>query len=466
MRTIGAIFTLTLRSLMRSRFLLSLVLLSLAVVLLLPLLVQDDGTPAGRAQVLLRYTLGVVMFLLSVGTLGVGPGLVAGELESRRLQQVLVKPVRFWQIWAGKWLALAAVNAVVLGGSVLLADGLLRFSLRESRLTAEQAAELTRKVRVSRIVLPPRETAPDAAEVKAKLAALVARGMISPQTPEAEARRTAVQRIRFERNIVPPGGARRWVFQGGPDGAIKGPLTLQVEFLTSGSAGPGELEGEWTAGISGQAPFFRTRSRLRPMVPQEIVIPAFPPTREPLEATFRHEGSANAPAIVFHVERGVRLLAPSGSYGMNLFRAYLLMVLKLVLLAAVGVTMGSLFSPPVAVLTSYFALAVIGFSGYVGWVAETGVFYVAHQHGGEAHADEHDEPALVLRLLEPPLKASYRVLHRILGPLQALDPLERVAGGERVPPADVARGFAAMGVLGSGLLALLAAGVFGRRETG
>lgn len=466
MRTIGAIFTLTLRSLMRSRFLFSIVLLSLAVVILLPRMVQDDGTVAGHAQVLLQYTLGVVTFLLSVGTLGVAPGLVAGELETRRLQQLLVKPVRFGQIWTGKWLALGAVNAVVLGGSILLADGLLRYSQRESRLTPEQAAELVRKVRVSRVALSPRETPPDPAELKARQAEYIAKGVMAAGMPEGAARLKVLQRIRFERNRVPPGGEKSWLFDVGAAGCGKVPATLLVQFLTSGSYTPGDMEGEWTAGFRGAEPFFRSSPRLRPMLPQEIVIPAFPPSAEPLEVTFRNGGTEKSATIVFHVEHGVRLLVPSGSYGMNLFRAYILMLLKLVLLAAVGVTMGSLFSPPVAVLTSFFALAVIGFSGYIGWVAETGVFYVPHEHAGAAHADEHEEHALIVRLLDPPLKASYRVLNRVLAPLRELDPLERVAGGEQIPSADVARGVAAMGVIGSGLLALIAVGVFGRRETG
>jgi hypothetical protein len=467
MRITGAIFFLTLRTLMRSRFLLCVSLLALGVVVLLPLTIQDDGTVRGHVQVLVRYTLGVVTFLLSAGTLGTAPGLVAGELESRRLQQVLVKPVRFGQVWLGKWLALVAVNAVLLGGSVLLAHGLMRWTLRESRLTADQMAELKGTVNAARAVLAPIEKPISEDEISAKADALVRSGTLNADDSEGATRRAALQRIRSDRNRVRPDGERRWVFPAIHPVPSDLPCILRVQFLASVNEEGRKLEGEWTVGEQGRVPAFRTRAWLKAYLPQDLVVPPFPsPLSGPIEVTFRNADKATPATVLFHTERGARLLVPAGSYGMNLFRAYWLILFKLALLAAVGVTMGSLFYTPVAVLTGFFTLVLFAFSGYIGWVAETGVFYVPHDHGEDGDAHEKKAPGLVVRMLDPALKSAYRGINHVLAPLRELESMERVVGGEMVSWVEVGRGLFAMVGVGGGLMAALAIGVFRRRETG
>jgi hypothetical protein len=128
----------------------------------------------------------------------------------------------------------------------------------------------------------------------------------------------------------------------------------------------------------------------------------------------------------------------------------------------VGVTMGSLFYTPVAVLTGFFALVLFGFSGYIGWVAETGVFFIPHDRDPREKA----APGLVVRMLDPALKNAYRGINHVLAPLRELEPMERVVGGEMIPWVEVGRGLFAMVGVGGGLMAALAVGVFRRRETG
>ena len=463
MRSVGAIFLLTLRSLMRSRFLLCVTILALAVVAGLPAMVQDDGTVSGRVQVLVRYTLAAVVFLLSVGTLGVAPGLVAGELETKRLQQVLVKPVRFGQIWLGKWLALIAVNAAVLAASVLLAGGLMRWNLRDSRLAPDQRAELDRTVLTSRAVIEPEAEPIPEADLQVRIAAMLHSGELTADTPDQMARRLAARRIRIERDTVQPGGTRTWRFPAAASSRPDLPLMVRVRFITSEYNEQREVEGEWTVGGRGLAPAYRGSPRLRGLLPQEwAVAPAMPLPAGPLDITYRNTGQSPAVTVLFHPDQDVRLLAPADSFGMNLFRAYWLILFKLALLAAVGVTMGALFSTPVAVLAAFFALVLFGFSGYIGWVAETGVFYIPHDQEEVAPGP----PGFAIRVLDPALKSAYRGLNRILAPMRQLDPMERVAAGEAIPWPDVGRGLWTLAGLGGGLMAALAIGVFARRETG
>jgi hypothetical protein len=267
---------------------------------------------------------------------------------------------------------------------------------------------------------------------------------------------------------VPPGGTRRWIFPAVPKIGFDEVLILRVQFMAARYAEPRGMEADWSLGAPGAEPFFRTSARLRALVEQDLAVPAPPGGLPPaLEAVFVNR---TGETVLFNPGQGVRLLVPAGSYAANLARAYLLILFKLALLAAIGLTMGSLFSPPVAVLTAFFALVLFAFSGYIGSVARTGVFYVPHHHEQEAgagheHGDE-EEPGWMRTRLDSSLKAAFRGLDKVLSPVRRLDPLERVAGGERISPAEVARGFGVLVLLGSGLMAALGAAIFRRRETG
>lgn len=461
MHAAGAIFLLTLRSLMRSRFLIVVLLLSLAVILVLPLVIRDDGTIAGRAQVLVRYTLTAVVFLLSVGTLGMAPGLVSGELETRRLQQVLIKPVRFGQVWFGKWAALTAVNAVVLGASFVLSDAALRWNIRPGQLSGDQADEWARRVRVSRAVLAPAPESFSPSRIEAKKEELIRNGT---DLSAHDAERQALQRLRVESQVVRPGGEKTWTVPTEFQLPAGKPLTLRVQFLNS-SQQRSDSEGEWVVRDASGALVLQTRIRLKTYLPQEIAVPASDkPIGGPFTITYRN---VEQDAVLFHVDHGIRMLVPAGSYGMNSFRAYWLVLFRLALLAAIGVTMGSLFYTPVAVMTSFFALVLFGFSGYIGWVAETGKFNEPHEHGHAHAGEEHEEEqGSLIHLLDAPVKLIYRGANHVLAPLRELEPLDRVASGERLAWGEVGKGFGLMIVLGCGLMAWMATVLFGRRETG
>src|SRR6266516_7210310 len=110
--------------------------LLLGSVVVLPLLLKDDGTARGFTQILLTYTLSAITGLLGLATLWLACGTLARDIEECQMQVVAVKPIARWQIWLGKWLGIMALNAALLalaGGSVY---ALLLW--RANRLPSEQ----------------------------------------------------------------------------------------------------------------------------------------------------------------------------------------------------------------------------------------------------------------------------------------------------------------------------------------
>src|ERR1043166_204104 len=156
MQRLVAIIWLTWKAALRFRLFWVMVVLLIGSVVTLPLVIKDDGTARGFAQILLTYTLSVITTLLGFSTLWLSCGTLARDIEENQMQVVAVKPIARWQIWLGKWLGLVSLNAVLLaiaGGSVF---ALMQW--RSQRLSPNEQRILREEVLVARGSLkePPR----------------------------------------------------------------------------------------------------------------------------------------------------------------------------------------------------------------------------------------------------------------------------------------------------------------------
>src|ERR1700722_19186705 len=127
MQRLFAIVSLTWKAAFRYKLFWVIAALMLAAVVVLPLLVRDDGTAAGFAQILITYTLGAVTALLGLCTLWLACGTLARDVEECQMQMVAVKPIGRWQIWLGKWLGIVSLNAALLAVAGASIYGLLEW---------------------------------------------------------------------------------------------------------------------------------------------------------------------------------------------------------------------------------------------------------------------------------------------------------------------------------------------------
>src|SRR6267154_2161612 len=148
MQRLLAITWLTWKAALRFRLFLVVAVLLLTSVVLLPLLIRDDGTARGFTQILLTYTLTTVSALLGLSTLWLSCGTLARDIEECQMQVVCVKPIARWQIWLGKWLGIMSLNVLLLALSGASIYGLLQW--RASRLPVDQQQVLRSEVLVAR----------------------------------------------------------------------------------------------------------------------------------------------------------------------------------------------------------------------------------------------------------------------------------------------------------------------------
>ena len=242
-----AIAWLLIRAAIRSRFVLSLLVILFACLVGLPMMLRGDGSAFGSIQVLLSYTLGAVGVVLGAATLWVGCGAVSQEIEERQLRLIAVKPVRKGQIWLGKWLGLVGLNIVflLLTGLILLAG--VSWRLRDDDLSDADRQKVTRNLLVARkgLALQPDDRLD--AEVADVYRDLTAEGRVPEDMPEDEVREKLRKALRQQQAAVAPGADKQWTFAGPPRG--RPPSAVQVRVWFTGMVSRRRaVHGTWFVG--------------------------------------------------------------------------------------------------------------------------------------------------------------------------------------------------------------------------
>src|SRR2546430_14965119 len=153
MQRLLAIAALTWKAAFRFRLFWVLAVLLLGSVVVLPLLLKDDGTARGFTQILLTYTLSVITTLLGFTTLWLACGTLARDVEDCQMQMVAVKPIARWEIWLGKWTGIMLMNLLLLAVSGAAVYFLMQWRARQ--LPPEAREKLRNEVLVARGSLKP-----------------------------------------------------------------------------------------------------------------------------------------------------------------------------------------------------------------------------------------------------------------------------------------------------------------------
>jgi len=452
MRGVFAIALLAVRAAIRSRVVLTLLALLLLAILALPATIKSDGTLAGYVQLLLVYTLGAVFALLSLASVWAGCAAVAAEIESRQIQLIMTKPVHRAQIWLGKWLGLMAVNFALLAFSGIITYTLLFGSLRRMNLSDAERTVLREELLVARIPVRPPAPQLETAVWRERLARR-ARGGEPAARDEAEALREIRARLLAESCAVPPGESRQWRFTV-PDRLISEEHPLLVRYkLSSSRLGSGTLTGRWVFRDAAGQVLWETETHAAPGVIRSFMAPTAVAQAAGNGLTVEyHNIGAESGTVMFNPEDGLILLFHRGGLAANFIRALAILFMRLALLVALGVTAGCLFSMPVAVFISMFALALINAGGFIqGVIAE-------QAPGTELQATPTSWTAASLML--------YRLLGHLLRPLQTGDPLELLSTGVMVSGADVLQALLIQALAYAFLIAAVGVWGFGRREVG
>ena len=456
MRSISSIFPiykLTLRSILRERVALSMLALLALVLILLPASLETDGTIQGALRMHIRYSLGFSTFLLAAMTLWVSCASIAGDLSSKRLHMLLTKPVTRGALWWGKWLAVVTLST----GLSLICGLVTYFRIQHMINTADLSTEAKGKV-MSQQVTARRPVDPQwedlGPEAKALAAQQIAAGAVPEGYPEEALLAQMESFLRVSRNAASAGEQVSWTFD------LKKPLVLgeqlQLAYTYDGSAmGVSKSPGTWRISTPGASPSLVVHVDETPYAEKVI---SFEVTADMADAkqvlvSFENRGEEGG-RVFFKTERGLRLFFEAGGFGLNIFRALLLISGLLAILAAIGVSTGSVFSLPVACYVTAVILLLQAFSGTVKDVVDAGI------------PPSSEEQTNIARAVEVFQFKVYEGVLVVLQPLQVESPLGRVAQGVFISPAELGRVFGLRFTPVILLISGLGIFIFSRREIG
>ena len=408
LRKIFGILLLSLRAALRAKTVFAVLMLLAACVTLLPAVVKGDGTPEGDCRILLMYTIGFAFAILCLATLWAACALFAAEIDNQNIQLSAVKPVRAFEFWLGKWLALLVLNGMLILAVYSVVYAQIRWKQRQAGW--RESVQLVSR-HIARPLLPtPREEALETYALLAKQKAL-------PEGfSKAQVLRTLADKAQERYTIVNPGESVKWRFALARPIATNEVVTVRIRFDTEYStrtsvAGLCRLAPDVPGAPAIEIPL--SDFSLNEIV-FDVSCEAFGTTKAiaGFNLSFTHTGDpAKTSAVMLRFRKDVALLTQGGTFEANLVRSAIIHWSILALLAAFGLTLSACFSLPVAVFTSTLLLLLV--------MVGTSVTEVVSQ---EDEKEWLQRPGIIVS----------RVVSNVAQHAIRMDPLDAVINGERI----------------------------------
>jgi hypothetical protein len=452
LRQLLAIVIQTVRAAVRSRLLLSLLTVLLFACIALPLSVRGDGTVISELRIALSYSMTIALVILGVVTLWASAGAVSQEVEGKQIRLAAVKPLSPYILWIGKWLGIVLLNAFCLLVVALLLGAHIQRIMQRVH-AAEDTETIRSEVLTARLLVPPDRTTIDVHALHRRAEFLKSRGLIT-EDDEHEALRIVEKQIQAEQAVVKPGDSRTWVFDLTRNRAIEPPAILQYR-LAPTVLNTRQLSGSWLIHSKNQSPAARLpkvkahEGRGLLTIPSEMLTEG-----QPIEITYTNPREQGSKTVIFHRTTPLVLLIGEGAFCWNLLRAMLVMLCILATLSAIGVTLGSLFSFPVASFAAFSVLLIILTSQFMAFSAATPNVHTHAHADGECEISVQDDAAA----------KTLQHVHKIIAPTGQIHAVHKLSHGIRIRWAETAQCILLLGLLYPGLLGLAGGWYLNRRE--
>lgn len=444
LRAIAAVAGLSVRAAVRSRVVAVLLVVLAAGVIGIPHLVTGDGTPASEMQVRLRYTLTFAVGLLGLATLWASCAAFGAEIDSRRMELTVVKPVYPHTLWLGRWLGILLLDAVLLLGVVAGVRVQLGQNFAHPAGPADFASLL-----VSRVTARPLLPAPED-EARRRFDELQRANRLPQDLSPAAVFRQLVLECRNRYTLLHPGEHASWKFILPQPVAADGRLWIRMRFDTEAES-LADVRGVCRLRRSGETAW-ATEVPVNDLVRNELELAVTAPPLAgagALEMEFAYQAAPGTAALLIQPRRALAILTPRGTFTGNLLRVMLAQLAILAALAALGLTLGACFSFPVAAFAATACLLVV---------------LVATGNASDDLLQDTIAAGGRPGLMDRVSFAVVRGIDAATRPLLQPEPLSQAVAGERVPGSELGRMLCWGGLAYPLLLALVAGRVLRRRE--
>lgn len=345
------------------------------LLLLLPIMSRimvGDNTLHGKLQTFISYGLSLTSLLLCVLTIVISCYTLTSDLKSKEIFLVVTKPVRRFQIVCGKLLGVIIIDIFLLA---VFSGIIYALTLTISKVTEVEAVE---SVKIQREFFTARDGIKDPIDkdrvnkmVAIAYANLDKNDELPPAMSEGRIRDQLRQQALAAMQLVGVGETRAWEFSNLRPLDTDETIFIRYKYEVAQDTADMKVRGSWRVGDFRQARYG----------PGQWQTPVYEVNRADVIGTF-HEFEIPADAIAedgklmlgFYnlpinnatvMPQEVEVLYRAGSFGANYLRVTALILARLVFLAALGISLSTWLSFPVAILICVVIFCVGIVSGFV-----------------------------------------------------------------------------------------------------
>ena len=230
MGRIWAVTRYTLAQCLRTKVAAVFIILMLAALVAIPATLKGDGTLAGRIRTFLAYSMGATTLLLSLVTVFLSVGLIAGDVQAKHVFLLATKPVARWQYILGRWVGIVMLDAMLLAVAACAVYLTAQHLRTGEAINREDRIALENEVFTARAKLSPepmtdiedrmlderkKSLGEDGLKEAVRQRVKEAGGRISEQEARRQVEADMRKSVREGLQAVPPGGrgSRAWRFK-------------------------------------------------------------------------------------------------------------------------------------------------------------------------------------------------------------------------------------------------------------
>jgi len=369
MRGIWAVAKNTIKQALRMKIAVVFIIMLLVLLPVLGITTTGDETLKGRLQTFVSYGLSLTSLLLCLLTIIISIYTVTSDIKYRQIYTVITKPIRRYQFLLGKLLGIMIIDIVLL---VLFSSFIYFFALYMPsfyKATEDEISQVNNEFYTARAAL----TIPEvdvSQEVKEKYQELERIGRLPPEYSREQVIEELTAQAKLRHRAADVGQKLIWEFKD-----VK-PLTesMFIRFKYEVAVTPPDMQiyGRWYAGDpeyvkTGKQPESEPFERiLKHSVDtyHEIEFPAdVVPENKRMAVAFMNI-PLNRTSITFPAD-GLMVLYKADTFTANYIRAVLLILLRLIFLACLGIMTSTFVSFPVAVLVCLVLFSTASISAFI-----------------------------------------------------------------------------------------------------
>lgn len=374
MRSIWAVAQNTLAQALRMKIAVVTILLLLILLPLMGQIMDGDGTLLGKLQTFTSYSLALISFLLCILTIAIAAFTLSNDLKRKHIFMIITKPIRRAELIAGKLLGIVMLNVLLLSIFGVIVYALTMLIWNYSDVPAEQRVRAQAEFFTSRVGV---KTVLDEKAINKRANERFKELSEQGQIPEGMTYASAMSELLGQEVMmaqkVDPGQIREYTFEDVRVSDRQDPNTMifiRYKLQAVTSPADGSVVGRWRIGDLRQ---FKAGGKVTtPVYPfersdairtvHEFTMPADAVTEDGfLQLAFFNDPSYNQTTII---PEDIEVLYRTGGFTQNYIRAVLLIFVRLVFLAVLGVSLSTWLSFPVAILVClavFFAGLTNGF---------------------------------------------------------------------------------------------------------